>query len=662
MNLRELRILALLPLLAIAAVASADDTNSITVTPSIRYISIGGDAQKFRQFNLMKEHFTGGIEDFTLDQRTGKDIEVHAEGHVLFGEQDYKLQLEITKPQAWFFRTHFSQYRKYYDNTGGVYSYTGFPSLSFSLGRDLYLDIGNFSVDFGLTLPNLPQITLGYERQFKDGTKSLTGWSGVTGGATSRKIYPTFKGIDEVVDIVKLSVEHDINIFHVADDLRYENYRNKTARAESGTVTLPVLTPASVSTYYENFSHDAFVNTFRVESQVNEKIYCSLGYLFTTLTGGDSLRVQTLPAAAGSRQYYSNLIALDQRGHVLNGSAMFGPFNGLTINCGIQAESTSNKARNDVNLQTQGGAAVPVISNTSSEEGMIEENFGLRYTKIPFTTLYLDTRCRQGTIDEGEIQAVNSAFQRQYETVVNSEDIRIGFNTSPINRMTLSGYYRYNNSDYEYQNNTDPSQRANIGEQKFATHELSTKLTVRPFSRLNLSLKYQLVSTAIDTTSMRSPTGVYNGQTTSDSGQYDSHIYTLSATYTPMDRLYLTGLVSYQTACTFSRDYSNPIVQPFVGDVYSVMGSFGYAIDKKTDLTGDYSVSWAKNNQANAAIALPLGANYTQHAATLTLSRQITPKIRAQLRYGFYQYNDLAVAGLNDYTAHLIMASCAIRF
>jgi hypothetical protein len=196
----------------------------------------------------------------------------------------------------------------------------------------------------------------------------------------------------------------------------------------------------------------------------------------------------------------------------------------------------------------------------------------------------------------------------------------------------------------------------------FETHEVGTKLTIRPLSRLSLSLKYQFLSTTTETTSMRGPTGVYNQLTASESGQYDSQIYTVSATVTPIDRLYVTGLFSYQNATTWQNDYLNPIVQTFIGDVYSAMGSFGYAIDSKTDISGDYSVSWARNNQANATIALPYGANYTQHAATVTLSRQLSPRVRAQLRYGYYQFDEDASMNVNDYTAHMLMASCAIRF
>ncbi len=53
------------------------------------------------------------------------------------------------------------------------------PELS--LNQNLYVDNGRFWVDFGLTLPRWPQIVLGYEYDFKKGTKSMLDWGNVGG-------------------------------------------------------------------------------------------------------------------------------------------------------------------------------------------------------------------------------------------------------------------------------------------------------------------------------------------------------------------------------------------------------------------------------------------------------------------------------------------------
>lgn len=675
MNKNTLRTLslALVPMLLGAAVAVAAETvatnenDTVTVTPGVRYISIGGDYQRFRQFNMMKEHFTGGIEDFTFDQRVGKNVTVHADGHLLFEEQDYKMQLEIVKPEAWFFRTDFSQYRKYYDSTGGVYSFAGYPNKTFSLNQDLYLNIGNFKVEFGLTLPNIPKMILGYERQYKDGSKSLSGWGSVTTGGLTRKIYPTPQTIDESVDIVKFSIEHDIKNIHLADDLQYELYNNNTGRTESRTFGYPAsAAPTRTTKVYETFNHDAFFNTLRIDSHLNEKVYWSLGYLYTTLDGDAGIRLITAPPPLATRDknWYSNGVTLGQDVHMVNANAMFGPFEGLTISGGLETEFEDSKGYLNGVLTEQGSGSPTVVASTDADKKALKERLGLRYTKIPFTTLFLDADCEQGKVNVAESQTsndqVNAAnWTRQYEMVTDKQEARIGFNTSPFQKMTLSSYYRFGHTDNDYQPKANWLTGTDVGlikDQIFTTHEFTTKLTLRPISRLSLTLKYQLVSSDIETTT------VLGAPASSTSGNYEANIYSLSATVTPVDRLYITGLFSYQNARTVVDNNGWAGIMTYVGDVYSAMGSCGYAIDNKTDVVADYSTSWAKNNQGNANLTLPLGVNYTQHSANVTLSRQLTKRIRGQLRYGFYQYDDDWTAGANNYTAHLIMASCAMRF
>ena len=45
-----------------------------------------------------------------------------------------------------------------------------------SLDRNLFVDIGRAWFDFGLTLPDWPRVVLGYEYQYKDGSKSSLAW------------------------------------------------------------------------------------------------------------------------------------------------------------------------------------------------------------------------------------------------------------------------------------------------------------------------------------------------------------------------------------------------------------------------------------------------------------------------------------------------------
>ena len=87
-----------------------------------------------------------------------------------------------------FTRFGWSQYRKYFDDSGGYYP--AFPTPILDLNRDLYLDTGRAWADFGLTLPQWPTMVLGYEYQYRDGTEATTQWGPVSNGTQTRNIYP----------------------------------------------------------------------------------------------------------------------------------------------------------------------------------------------------------------------------------------------------------------------------------------------------------------------------------------------------------------------------------------------------------------------------------------------------------------------------------------
>jgi hypothetical protein len=44
------------------------------------------------------------------------------------------------------------------------------------------------------------------------------------------------------------------------------------------------------------------------------------------------------------------------------------------------------------------------------------------------------------------------------------------------------------------------------------------------------------------------------------------------------------------------------------------------------------------------------------------LTRRITQNLRASLKYGYYNYEDAASGGFNNFEAHLIFASLQYRF
>src|ERR1017187_1249613 len=270
-----------------AADPATNSTLEVSVTPEGTYVTVSGNKQKFREDVGIRDGWTGGIEDATLHEDISKDITLDGEGRFILDDHDYKLQLQLAKKDVGFVRGGFTEYREYYDNTGGFFR--PFTQSSFKLNDDLGMDVGNMFFEAGLTLPNLPKVTVGYEHQFRDGDKSLLEWGGVTQGADTRKIYPSSKDVHEYTDILKLSAEYDISKVHLRDDFRYEHFSMNDTRADT-SVNLNTSSSQTI-TVHENYDHDAFYNTFRMDSHVNDKVYWSLGYFYSTLSGNGDMQI-----------------------------------------------------------------------------------------------------------------------------------------------------------------------------------------------------------------------------------------------------------------------------------------------------------------------------------------------------------------------------------
>jgi len=92
------------------------------------------------------------------------------------------------------------------DGTGGLD-----PSVSPfapSLDRDLSLTIGRAWVDFGLTLPNWPQMTLGYEYQYKRGDEATLEWGYTAPGG--KAVNPASQSLSSRKVSVFCSITHSV--------------------------------------------------------------------------------------------------------------------------------------------------------------------------------------------------------------------------------------------------------------------------------------------------------------------------------------------------------------------------------------------------------------------------------------------------------------------
>jgi opacity protein-like surface antigen len=391
--------------------------------------------------------------------------------------------------------------------------------------------------------------------------------------------------------------------------------------------------------------------------------------MYTTLNGSGDLSLNTQPFNAPfDKDWTSRNISVDQDSHVVNLNSMFGPFAALTLCVGLQAEHTSGEGRTVATLTELGAGGVTnspaALIHSSTDKNSLEESIGARYIKIPFTTLYAEGRWTEQQIDLNESETLDAVpdFTRKTDTDSFRQDYTVGFNTAPIPRVTLSGRYRHSIYENDYGNHVDtmPGYPAFITQQNFVEDEFATKLTLRPCRYFNVAFKYQKLATnikmATDSVPLLAPGGGLQ------SGNYDANIYSVSAMVTPLSRLYVTGLFSLQDTRTSTFANHNPAVATYVGDVYTVMGVAGYALDNKTDVTVEYSYSRTDNFNNNSADGLPLGLDSQRTGLLVGLARRISNNMIARVRYGYYNYDDRSGGGIDNYIAHLASASCIVRF
>ena len=149
-------------------------------------------------------------------------------------------------------------------------------------------------------------------------------------------------------------------------------------------------------------------------------------------------------------------IELERDSHVFSLSALLGPWEGLSLSLGSQNEWTHQTGFGNASVDVALPFApyifpvAPEHFQASIERSIYSQEAGVRFTKIPFTTLFAEGRLEQETIGQTEQETGDlTPFLLQTDAKSRLEDFRAGFNTSPWRRVSLSAQYR------QYDNHTD---------------------------------------------------------------------------------------------------------------------------------------------------------------------------------------------------------------
>jgi hypothetical protein len=654
--------------------------------PAVRWTTTSGNAQRFQEHQWVERGATGGSE-FHLGQKFTNGAAFFVEGHAL--TDDYKIIFDLRKDDLGFARLGFEQFRHYYDDRGPYYPFraSGFatlPQSQFDLHKDLHLDDGKAFAEFGLTIPDWPRVLLGYEFQYRNGTKSTEQWgpvTQVTGGTNfTRQVFPAWKELNEDVHILKLDVAHDIAGTHVENNMRAEFYDLKTTRVNDTAYPGGANFPAAFTRTKDTHDQLMFANTLRGERELNKWLFVSAGYLFTEVDADATLNQSTSDAL--SRQtvgsFWNGDVVLKQSSHVVNANAFGGPWDGLSAALGVQSDFTAQEGfgqadhrEGDPNDPTVGFTPDASLVRNDLDKTGVDETLALRYTKIPYSVLFAEARLKQEEISRfDEADGGTYDFLRDTDNSVRWQEYRAGFDVSPLRWLAFNASYkwRFHDSDYDDRRDELPHGAPGDGYPAFIrsrdseSHLFDTRLVLKPAAWIKATLSYQLV-----TTDYRTRTDAVTESTTASpggevlAGESDSSIYSANLTVTPFQRFYFSTTLSYQNSRVTTHDNGSTAVAPYDGDLWSVLVSATYALARATDVTASYSFSRGRYGQNHVAGGLPLGIDYDLHGIQGSLKHTFTPDVSASLGYGFFDYNEPSAHGFNDYTAHMVFGTLAVR-
>lgn len=645
----------------------------ISVTPAFRWITISGDKQEFREHHWMHEGANIGIEGFRLRHRTNDNI-VTIEGRAFPVDEDYRVSLRYDRTDIGFVHVGYDQFRKYHDDSGGFYP---FAQSNYSLNRNLYIEQGKAWAEIGLMLPHWPKLALGYEYQFREGTKSTLQWGSVKTTSApilpvtsvERHIYPAFKDVNEDVHILKLDASHEVAGIRMEENFRAEFYNLGTHRVDGIALTQGQGTPSRSVLIDEGHNQFQAVNTFHLSREIREWWFIHGGYLYSASDADASFNQNTMHATGlpiSGDFWKSQSLIFTQNAHVFSVQTRLGPWQDVVLLSGVQSEWFHQEGVGNVSLDTGNPATIltlePATIDANFDKHVLTENVKLSFGKIPYTTLFAEGKLEQESIGQFESQVgAGHDFLRDTDADADLRDLRAGFYSAPWRQVSLGGNYRNRHKETRYNHRVDlaggapgDSYPAFIRSRTMDTDEVEAKLTLRPAGWLRTTFSYQITTTEID-----SATDGIAGVTPGGglrAANIDADVYGLNLVFTPFRRWYLSGTFNYYDSRMEASHNNVPSVVPYRGNVISAFGSVTFTLNEKTDLNGSYSFSCADYAQNNFTAGLPVGMKYDRHELRAGIRRKFK-HVTANLEYAQFRYEEPSNGGFNDYRAHAVFAT-----
>lgn len=646
------------------------DSLTIAATP-LSYAFVRGNKDRYRQMEWRTDGAMWGTPEYSLTEGDEEDVFMELKGHDMIRNGDYGNELLLSKKGLGFLEFNFDQYRKYFDGSGGVMP--GFSQFHvIKLDRDLYLDIGKIEVEAGLRMEDVPEVTLKYEHEYKEGAKSRLTWGGVVEGLT-RKTAPSWQEVDESVDVFEIEAAHQVAGFDIDVDQRFEDISTRLRRYERN---YSVNTTASQNiTRIQDQQPESFYSGTGLRASrwaLEDKIHSSFGYHYQYIktTEWESLKeynVVMAPTCASTncenKDGAFSTAQSDLQDFVWSGD-YFPTKNfstGLKLKAGFEQRHADSDYPGDYTAPNPDGIPNRIEkSYTTDQRHNLAQTITLRYTGIPNTSLYTDLSLeqRRSWISEDRqsigVQGTPSSGESwERETIWNprTEAWTAGVSYSPNYRFTVIPQLRLFHSTQDYDDKretvgTGAARSAFVDKMKYSAVEYSTRAMYRPTGWLHTGFKYMLQNNLY---ASRAENETYQDSTMlNNSYSFDTYLYPRS------DLSFSSVLTLYDSAVRTPASNNTAAFGTFKSDVASWMVGADYAPFEDLSIHQDIYYSWANNYEDFSQTGLPYGAAFNRVGYTIKFDWTRFKKWKLGPIYSFSHYGPNPDYDAGRYTAHLL--------
>ena len=317
----------------------------------------------------------------------------------------------------------------------------------------------------------------------------------------------------------------------------------------------------------------------------------------------------------------------------------------------------------------------------------LTEQIEVRYTGIENLVLYANAMFEQEDEDTDWVyfqdlipmdqtpSFTNEPATRNKDGEANRMKASIGGTWYARSGLSFSAEYSHKETDLDYEADTFGTGITHFGDAHIKSLDMTTddfnlRMTWRPLSNLSLVTRYDWQLATYD---MVGIDGNLDVLPEIESGEYERHIISQSATWLPLEQVYVQGTVSWVMSETDTpADDQAPLrITDFDNDYVMANLTVGYALDRKTDITAGYSYYYSSNfntlpmtsyASGPAPGSVGYGTDLEEHVFSLRLNRWINPNMIWNVGYAYYTSNDGTSGGNNDFDAHMVSTGLQVRF